>query len=391
MAPLHNHIPPAELSARLQAARARLLALAATLPEDGWLGPQGEHLNPPLWELGHIVWFQEHWCLRLKPGREPGASPLLAPLEPSLQPWADWLYNSSRIPHEARWQAPLVPREEALAWGGEVLRRTQARLGEAPTPALCYFAGLSLCHELMHIEAWWMMWQARGLAPPFVPALPALGEPRALRPAAGSVELGSRPGDGFVFDNEKWAHAVHLPAFEIDARPVTNAEFLAFVEAGGYGAPRFWSVQGREWLAQSGARHPLHWRRTDGGWELHRFDVWLPLPGAEPALHVNRFEAEAYAAWRERRLPTAAEWLRAARTEGFILGDCWEWTASPFAAYPGFEADPYTDYSLPWFGSHAELRGAGSWVTDAVLRRLTFRNFYLPQRRDPFVGFRTAG
>ena len=100
-----------------------MLALAAALPEEDWLGPYAEHLNPPLWEFGHIVWFQEHWCLRQKPGRDPGASPLLAPLEASLQPWAAWLNHSSRIPHDARWRAPLVPRDEPLAWGEAVLRR----------------------------------------------------------------------------------------------------------------------------------------------------------------------------------------------------------------------------------------------------------------------------
>lgn len=388
---LHSDISPAELAARLATARTALLALAATLPEEGWLGPHAEHLNPPLWELGHIVWFQEYWCLRQKPGRDPAASPLLSPLEASLQPWADWLYNSSRIPHAARWQAPLVPREEALAWAADVLRRVQARLLEAPSAALRYFAELSLYHELMHIEAWWMMWQARGLRPPHVPELAQLDGNRPLRFAAGSVTLGSSRHAGFVFDNEKWAHDVDVADFEIDARPVTNAEFLDFVQAGGYADGSLWSAEGRSWLARTGARHPAYWREQYGEWQLRRFDAWRPLPAAEPALHVNRCEAEAFAAWRGRRLPTSAEWRRAARAEGFVLGNCWEWTASAFAPYPGFEADPYADYSLPWFGSHAELCGGGSRVTDAVLRRLTFRNFYLPQRRDPFAGFRTAG
>ena len=387
----HSNLSPPDLAALLAEARAQLLALAAALPEEDWLGPYAEHLNPPLWEFGHIVWFQEHWCLRQKPGRDPGASPLLAPLEASLQPWADWLYHSSRIPHDARWRAPLVPRDETLAWGEAVLRRVRARLREAATPALRYFSELSLYHELMHIEAWWMMWQARGLRPPFVPGQPALAEQRLLHFDAGRVVLGSREGEGFVFDNEKWAHEAEVAACGIDARPVTLDEFREFVEAGGYGGTQHWSAEGRAWLAHTGARHPVYWRRAGTGWALRRFADWQPLPGAEPALHVNRFEAEAYAAWRGRRLPTAAEWLCAAQTQGFILGECWEWPASPFEAYPGFAVDPYADYSLPWFGSHAELRGAGSRLTHAVLRRLTFRNFYLPQRRDPFVGFRTAG
>ena len=160
------------------------------------------------------------------------------------------------------------------------------------------------------------------------------------------------------------------PDYEIDARPVTNAEYLRFAE-------------------ESGAA-PAHWRRAAKGWEARRFDQWIALPPAEPVLHLSRPEAEAYAAAAGRRLPSAAEWLQASGHAGFVAGRCWEWTADLFAPYAGFAPDPYADYSAPWFdGRHVEVRG-GSWVTDARLARPTFRNFYTPERRDAFIGFRTA-
>lgn len=371
MTHLSSSLTAHALGNALEAARTRLDALADSLPADGWLGPYAQTLNPPLWEYGHIVWFQEHWCLRQKPGRGPDESPLTAPLAPSRMDWADWRYNSSRIPHPARWQAPLPTPAETRAWGRDVLGAVQARLagGDFET-AFPYFCELALHHEYMHIEAWWMMWQSRGLRPPQQPELPALPDAPALRFDATQVVLGSRQDAGFVFDNEKWAHEVDVGAFEIDARPVTNAEYARHVAAGGTA--------------------PAHWRRAGHGWELKRFDQWIPLAPNEPVIHVSRPEAEAYAAAAKRRLPSAAEWLRANADTRFIAGRCWEWTADVFAPYAGFSPDPYADYSLPWFdGHHAEVRG-GSWVTDARLARPTFRNFYTPDRRDPFIGFRTA-
>lgn len=389
MTPPASRLDPAALAAALEAARRDLNALAGRLRADDWIGPYAPALNPPLWEYGHIVWFQEHWCLRLKPGVDWRASPLLAPLADSRMRWSDWLFDSARIPHAARWRAPLPPIEETRAYGAEVLAAVGARLASDPTPEARYFAELALHHERMHIEAWWMMWQARAFAPPSTPELPAFDEAGALAFDAGIVTLGSPRNAGFVFDNEKWAHAVAHGAFEIDRRPVTNREFAEFVDAGGYARPDLWSSAGRAWLAASSAKHPLYWRRERRGWQLRRFDRWI-APEREPVIHVSRHEAEAFAVWRGRRLPTAAEWVRASAHPAFALGRCWEWTATAFGPYPEFSADPYADYSLPWFTGHAELRGAGSWVTSAALARPTFRNFYTPDRRDPFVGFRTA-
>jgi EgtB-related family protein len=139
----------------------------------------------------------------------------------------------------------------------------------------------------------------------------------------------------------------------------------------------------------SGARHPVYWRQENGGWQVRRFDRWLPISAEAPVLHVNRYEAEACAAWQGRCLPTAGQWLRAAGQPEFRWRMAWDWLRDPFAPYPGFAADPYHDYSEPWFHTHGELRGGGP-VTNAPLKRPGFRNFYLPHRRDPFAGFRTA-
>jgi EgtB-related family protein len=182
---------------------------------------------------------------------------------------------------------------------------------------------------------------------------------------------------------------VFVTAFDIDASPVSETAFAEFVDAKGYQGRAGWSEAGWAWRSASGACHPLYWRQENGAWQVRRFDRWQPLDADRPMLHVNRFEAEACAAWLGRQLPTAAQWVRAATHSGYRGGMAWEWLRDPFAPYAGFAPDPYQDYSRPWFFTHGELRGGGP-VTDAALKRPGFRNFYLPHRRDPFAGFRTA-
>jgi len=369
-----------QLIERLAQARARLRALIDRLPDEGWLGPRAEHLNPPLWEYGHIVWFEERWCLRERPD---------GTCAPSLLPGADALYNSSTVPHDTRWDLPLLQPAAVDAYAARVDEAVTARLRSAFNDDLAYFAELSLYHELMHIEAWWMAFQNLGYAPPGWPEIAGVQSSPLIAFAEGEAALGSGPDEGFVFDNEKWRHAVPVPGFDIDASLVSEMAFAEFVEAGGYRTRAGWSDDGWAWRQASDAGHPVYWNRANDGWQVRRFGRWQPLSPDAPMLHVNRFEAEAFAAWRGRQLPTAAQWLRATTHPAFRWGMGWEWLHDPFAPYPGFATDPYQDYSQPWFHTHVELRGGGP-VTDASLKRPGFRNFYLPHRRDPFAGFRTA-
>lgn len=369
-----------QLIDRLAQARGQLRALIDCLPADGWLGPRAAHLNPPLWEYGHIVWFQERWCLRARPDGGFSASLLAA---------ADALYDSSSVPHDCRWDLPLPAPAAVDEYAERVAAAVAVRLRSGLDQALAYFAELCLYHELMHVEAWWMAFQNLGYAPPERPdvadALPA----QRLAFAAGEVELGSGSGEGFIFDNEKWRHPVPVPAFDIDASPLSEAVFAEFVDAGGYRRSAGWTDAGWAWRAASGACQPVYWRQQNAAWQVRHFDRWRPLSADRPMLHVNRHEAEACAAWMGRRLPAAEQWLRATQRSEFRRGMAWEWLRDAFAPYPGFSPDPYRDYAQPWFHTHGELRGGGP-VTDPSLKRPGFRNFYLPERRDPFAGFRTV-
>jgi ergothioneine biosynthesis protein EgtB len=364
----------------LAEARSRLRALIECLPDGGWLGPRAGHLNPPLWEVGHLVWFQERWCLR---ERADGTR------APSLLAGADALYDSSAVPHDTRWDLPLLDPAAVDDYARRVADAVAARLRDEFDGDIAYFAELCVYHELMHIEAWWMAFQDLGYATPVWPEIGGVQPAPRLGFAEGEVALGSGADEGFIFDNEKWRHSVAVPAFDIDAIPVTETAFAEFVEAGSYQEKSLWSDAGWAWRQTQDARHPLYWRQAPSGWQVRHFDRWLSLDAEAPMLHVNRYEAEAFAAWQGRLLPTAAQWLRATGQPGFQWGRAWEWLRDPFAPYPGFAPDPYHDYSEPWFHTHGELRGGGP-VTDPLLIRAGFRNFYLPERRDPFAGFRTV-
>jgi iron(II)-dependent oxidoreductase len=302
-----------------------------------------------------------------------------------------------------------------------------------------YFTLLSVFHEDMHTEAFTYTRQTLGYSAPSL----GIGRCQAEEagPLPGDVEirggtflLGAARDEPFVFDNEKWAHAVEVRPFAIALAPVTQTEFAAFVEGGGYRERRFWSEEGWRWRGQEEAEHPVYWRReAPGRWRRRDFDRWVPLEPHRPVLHVNWYEAEAYCRWAGRRLPTEAEWELAAaggldgrkrrfpwgegprspdqanldwRAMGCVdvaacpagdspfgcrqmTGNVWEWTGGDFLPYPGFVADPYREYSAPWFGTHKVLRG-GCWATRGRLLRNTWRNFYRPQRRDVWAGFRTC-
>lgn len=358
--------------------------------------PRVAELNPPLWELGHIGWFQEYWLAR-NPERARGerCDPRAARLA-SIEPNADRWYDSSNVPHDTRWSLDLPGLEATKLYLLETLNGTLEALdatedGDSPL----YFFRLALFHEDMHGEAFSYMAETLEFGAKSVTSLlPALA-PRAARDAIGFAAtrwpFGMRQG-GFVFDNEKWSHEVAIPEFEIDAQAVSWAQFAEFVEDGGYDEERWWSPEGWQWQQRAGRRTPRHVEQLRHGVLARRFGQLLRVPLQLPAMHVNWYEADAWCRWAGRRLPTEVEWEAAACTggsRGFHWGDVWEWTASAFRPFPGFVADPYRDYSAPWFGTHKSVRGA-SFATRARMRHPKYRNFYLPERDDLFVGFRSC-
>lgn len=368
-----------ELATWTRSARATTRALAAALDPDALLGPRLPIVNPPLWELGHVAWFQERWVLR----HAAGAAPLRAD--------GDALYDSAAIPHDARWSLPLPSLPETLEYLDAVERRVLAWLERADGRDL-YFARLAVFHEDMHAEAMAFTRQTLGYPPPPVARVEELGGAGAggdLDVPGGTFLLGARDDGAFVFDNEKWAHPVELAPFRIARAPVTQGAFAELLADGGYRRRELWSEAGWRWREAAGAAHPVYWRRDGGAWLRRAFDRWLPLEPGAPVVNVCWYEADAFCRWAGRRLPSEAEWEAAAARGLPHVRRVWEWTASDFLPYPGFVPDPYREYSQPWFGSHKVLRG-GSAATPARLLRDTFRNFYTPDRRDPWAGLRTC-
>jgi iron(II)-dependent oxidoreductase len=408
-------VDAARLSSWAQEARRRTIELYADLSDRAMAVPYLRIINPPVWELGHVAWFQEHWVLRHALG------------QPPIHAGGDALWNSAIIAHADRWTAALPSRAATLEYLKLVGDRVRAAIEPELDPKLQYFALLAVFHEDMHGEAFaytrqTLGWPAPHLSAAAAPVALATGPlPGDVTVPAGRYRIGAeREPDVFVFDNEKWAHDVELARFAIARAPVTQGEYVAFVEDGGYERQSLWSDDGWEWRTRAGARCPLYWRRADHGrWERRTYDGWTPLDTqlARPIIHVCAHEAEAWCSWAGRRLPTEAEWEVAARGAAVagnlglqigatvdvaafgefdsawgcrqMFGNVWEWTATAFEPYPGFERDAYKEYSEPWFGDHRVLRG-GCFVTQPRLLRPTWRNFYPPDRRDVWAGFRTC-
>ena len=422
-------VEPALLAEWASDARQKTLDLVTDLSDEQLLGPELAIVNPPLWEVGHVAWFQERWVLRHALG--------LPPFDPNV----DALYDSAAIAHDTRWGLPLLARERTLDYLQYVRDAVVEHCSGPVSSETAYFILLSVFHEDMHTEAFTYTRQTHAWsAPRFLRGEDAstAGQGPHSGDAAvsgGRFQLGAELDGTFVFDNEKWAHPVEMAPFRIARAPVTQAEFREFVEDGGYARRSLWDDAGWAWRVAEAVERPLYWRRApDGAWQRRVFDAWRDLEPHRPVLQLNWYEASAYCRWAGRRLPTEAEWEMAAAwdpatgrkrrypwgdappspalanldwhgggcvdvaayPEGDspvgcrqMIGNVWEWTSSPFAPYPEFTVDPYKEYSEPWFHTHMVLRG-GCWTTRGRLIRNTWRNFYRPERRDVWAGFRTC-
>lgn len=422
----------------LREARQRVLDLQRDLDGEQLLGPAGHFIEPPLWELGHVGWFQELWILRHLAGAE------------TLLDGSDGVYDAFNVSYKKRWDHDFPSRERTLGYIGEVLERCAARLNvRQPDARDLYFYRLVINHEDMHAENMIVVRQDLGYPEPaFTGASPATEpqpepgfEAHDVAVPGGEFLLGALPDSPFVFDNEKWAHLVPVESFSISATAVTNDQYREFVEDAGYETPRYWGKHGWEWRRRDGAKHPSSWRReSNGSWSRRQFHRWVPLEPTHPVCGVNWNEANAWCKWAGRRLPSEIEWEVAASGEtgadgnlaptvkrlhpwgdepfdatranldarllGCVdvralpagdsafgcrqmLGNVWEWTSSTLEPYPGFEVDPYAEYSQPYFGQKKVLRGGG-WMTRSRLIRTTWRNFYIRHRRNICAGFRSV-
>jgi gamma-glutamyl hercynylcysteine S-oxide synthase len=452
------HLDAADIEAvadGLERARRRTLALVDPLSEAEQRAQVSPLMSPFVWDLAHIGNYEELWLLRALDGRDPIDGEL------------DDLYNAFEHP---RWRRPALPilgpapardylalvREQVIDLLGH-LDRTHP---DAATRRLlddAFVYGMVVQHEHQHDETLLATHQLRGvdaIEPPTrttreaglvgvgasrQPTIDVRSLPDQRRIAGGAFTMGTS-AFGWAYDNERIAHRVELADFLIDTTPVTNTSYRAFVEDGGYEDERLWTPTGWAWRRDQGLQHPQFWERAaTGSWSVLRFGRRLDLDGMadEPVQHVCWYEADAFARWAGRRLPTEAEWERAAvgprvgdatdnhlwpwggdapsdahanlgqtalgpspvdshpagaSADGCLgmIGDVWEWTSSDFLPYPGFEAWPYREYSeVFWGGQYKVLRG-GSWATDPVAIRASFRNWDLPIRRQIFAGFRCA-
>jgi gamma-glutamyl hercynylcysteine S-oxide synthase len=439
--PLVGELSPAQVAELLLDARQRTLLLVGPLSEHDLSAQHSPLMSPVLWDLGHIAHFEELWLVRNLEG----------PVEFVEMPG---LYNPFEHPRSTRGALPLPDIAGTLGVMAHVRRTVLDRIaagdGVAPASATVdpelmrggYVYRMVAQHEYQHDETILQALQLKDDVPFRAPrsvevpqGRPVAGERDGMvRFPGGAVEIGTDDRTA-AYDNERPRHVVQLPPFWIGAAPVTNAEYLRFVEAGGYDDAAHWSAAGWAWRQEQGLKAPQFWAQGPEGWTVRRMDRVLPLAPDEPVCHVCWHEADAYCRWAGVRLPTEHEWEAAASWDPAtgtkrlypwgdeapsplhanldqlafqpapvgayplnvspigcygMIGDVWEWTSSDFTAWPGFQAYPYAEYSEVFFGPDYKVLRGGSWATRPGAIRNTFRNWDYPIRRQIFSGFRVA-
>jgi iron(II)-dependent oxidoreductase len=445
----------------LDLARARSFDLLAPLSDGDLMRQHSPLMSPLVWDLAHVGNYEELWLLRAL-----GAE--------GVRPDLDHIYDAFRHPRPNRPSLPLLAPGPARQYITGVRGRAfdlleQVQIDPSPARALlgtqgppmgsqdpaldrrsllegAYVYGMVLQHEHQHDETMLATLQLMD-GQPYEPAHHQPPPPPARLPDSEEVLVGGGPFvmgtdvEAWAYDNERPAHEVDLPPFWIDTTPVTNAAYLEFVDDGGYANSRWWTEEGWAWRQEAGLEHTEFWRREgDGAWSRLRFGRREELPPDEPVQHVCWHEAAAYASWRGKRLPTEAEWEKAASWDAStgrklrypwgdglspgggpeewpanlgqrrfgptpvgsypdgasphgcrqMVGDVWEWTSSEFTAYPGNRSFPYREYSEVFYDSGYMVLRGGSWATHPSAARTTFRNWDFPIRRQIFCGFRCA-
>jgi gamma-glutamyl hercynylcysteine S-oxide synthase len=421
------------IAAELIGARERTALLTDSVDDADLVLQHSPLMSPLVWDLAHVANQEELWLLREVGGREP------------MHPEIDPLYDAFEHPRSERPTLPLLPPSEARAYGHEVRGRVldlldRSRFSGSRLLGDGFAFGMIAQHEVQHDETMLITHQIRAGAPVLAAAPPGPAPADAsLLPSevfvpGGPFTMGTST-EPWALDNERPAHTVDVAPFYIDTTPVTCGAYAEFIADGGYGDPRWWTSAGWSHRQRAGLSAPMYWSPDGGQWVRTVFGKAELIRPDEPVVHVCWYEADAYARWAGRRLPSEAEWEKAARFDPAtglsrrypwgnaepssalanlgqeflrpapagsypdgaapcgarqLIGDVWEWTSSDFLPYPGFAAWPYREYSEVFFGPEYKVLRGGSFAVSPVACRGTFRNWDYPIRRQIFSGFRTA-
>jgi ergothioneine biosynthesis protein EgtB len=409
---------------RFRSVRSRTLALVQSLTPEDMMVQSCPEASPAKWHLAHTAWFFDSFILR---DFEPNYVPFHADFH--------WLFNSyyqsfAAFPDKRlRASFSRPPLDAILAYRAHVDQAVEHLLGSAlPAEALIRIE-LGLHHEEQHQEllltdalhAFFTNPLRPAYNPTVVPVSAAKPQALSFQPLTGGLHEIGHPGPGFAYDNELPRHRVWLEPYALASRLVTCSEYARFIADGGYRRPELWLSDGWNTVQSEGWQAPLYWTQDEDGWSVFTLRGTLPLAhlGSVPVSQVSFYEADAYARWAGRRLPTEFEWEAAAaccptegnlldsgellptpataleqnqnRTPGQLFGDCWEWTSSAYLGYPGYRPLPGAlgEYNGKFMSGQMVLRG-GSCLTPQAHIRPTYRNFFSPQTRWQFSGIRLA-